>query len=287
MQVDTDWRVAELDPFGIEIDHDLSKELSAAEADRLRTLFYCHKLLLFRGQQLAEDDQVRVLSIFGKVLGARGEYREISTDGNLGAGPLAYHSDLAFTEEPFKVLSLHATQVNDGQSWTSFANGTRVLESLPPQLRGELDQCEALTVISVVQSHRDVDYDPPSFLPQQRRPAVIAHPVTGEPVLYISEMQTARIEGLDEAQSEALLRQLFEALYAPANVYRHYWRNGDFVIWDNIALQHSRCDLTGMTPRKLQRVAVADKSFFDLCPQFDLNDPKIAAWASGSKLEMT
>src|SRR3712207_4964518 len=98
-------------------------------------------------------------------------------------------------------------------------------------------------------------------------------------------MQTARIEGLSQADSDTLLGRLFDALYDPTNVYEHRWNNGDLVIWDNIALQHARCDLTGMRPRRLQRIAVADKSFFDLCPQFDLADPRVAAWASGETLQ--
>lgn len=273
-------------PFGLELHVDLSRPLSPGGQDELRALFATHKLLLFRNQCLSEQEQVRVLETFGQVLGARGEYREISADGNLGAGPLAYHSDLAFTEEPFKILSLHALEVNDGQGWTSFANGAAVLNRLQPEVLDAVTRLEALTVISVVQSHRDVDFDPPPYLPQQRRPAVISHPTTGEAILYVSEMQTARIGDLEPAESEALLQELFSALYAPENVYRHDWRNGDLLIWDNIALQHARCDLTGMHPRRLQRVAVADKSFFELCPQFDLADPRIAAWASGQKLQV-
>lgn len=280
------WTGRPLEPFGLELEADLDQPLTSEDQSALRDLLAEHKLLLFRNQKLSEADQVRVMSALGSVLGGQGEYREISSDGNLGAGPLAYHSDLAFTEEPFKVLSLHALEVNDGQSWTSFANGVTVLEQLPQPLRDKLDGRDALTVISVVQSHREVEFDPPSFLPQQRRPAIVPHPTTGEPVLYISEMQTARLEGLGQAESEELLQQLFSALYAPENVYRHHWCNGDFLIWDNIALQHARCDLTGMHPRRLQRVAIADKSFFDLCPQFDLADPRIAAWASGQKLQV-
>lgn len=283
---DTQWELRPLVPFGIEIARDLAKPLDESDQAELRALMARHKLLLFRNQSFEEAAQVAVLSALGRVLGSRGEYREISSDGNLGAGPLAFHSDLAFTEEPFKYLSLHALAVNDGESWTDFASGTRVLEPMAPDLRARLEGHEARTVISLVQSHRAVAYDNPAFLPQQVRPSIIPHPNTGEPILYISEMQAARIEGLAQADSDALLAELFAALYAPGNVYRHHWHNGDFVIWDNIALQHARCDLAGMVPRRLRRVAVADKSFFELCPQFDLGDSRVAAWASGDALQM-
>lgn len=281
------WDERPLEPFGIEIGVRLDQPLPAGFEQRLVSLFDEHKLLLFRDQQVSEDQQVRLLSLFGKVLGSQGEFREISSDGNLGSGPLTWHSDLAFTDDPFKIISLHAVEVNDGQSWTAFANGVAAMEHLPADLAEAIAGRDAVTALALIQSHRTVDHDVPDYVPQQVRPAVIPHPRTGEPTLYISDMQTARIEGLPRAESDALLAALFDELYAEDHIYRHHWNNGDLLIWDNIALQHSRCDLTGMTPRRLQRVCVADKSFFELLPQFRLDDPRIAAWGSaGTKLEL-
>jgi len=279
-------RLKELTPFGVEVDIDLAKPLTDSAGAALRDLLYDRKLIIFRDQKLAEHDQVRVMGHIGKVLGSNGEYREISSDGNLGAGPLCYHSDLSFTPEPFKVLSLHALDVVDGQTWTRFASGTRAVETLPADLRSRVEAMNAVALISLIQSHREIAYSAPTLLPQQERPAIVPHPITGEPILYVTEMQTARIDDLPPDESEALLQQLFGCLYAPANVYEHRWRNGDLVIWDNLALQHSRPDLTGCIPRRLQRVAVADKSFFDLCPQFDLGDPRVTAWAEGKTLQV-
>ena len=275
-----------LQPFGLELDMDLRTPLDERAQAQFKALFYREKLLVFRNQHLTEADQVRVLGYIGPVLGSKGEYRELSSDGNLGAGPLCYHSDLSFTPEPFKVLSLHALEVVDGQSWTRFANGIRVLQSLPPELIERLQSMTAVSLISLVQTHREIAYSAPSYLPQVERPAIIPHPVTGEPILYISEMQTARIGDLEPGPSEKLLQELFASLYADENVYEHKWQNGDLVIWDNLALQHSRPDLAGCIPRRLQRVCVADKSFFDLCPLFALGDQRVSDWASGKTLQV-
>lgn len=279
-----DFRIKRLEPFGVELFVDLQADFDAETSRRFRELFYREKLLIIRNQQLTEADQVRVMSYIGAVLGDKGEYREISADGNLGAGPLCYHSDLSFTPEPFKALSLHALEVVDGQTWTRFAHGVAAFDALPPDLRAKIASMSAAALISRVQSYREIAYSGPEYLPQVERPAIMPHPVTGEAILYVSEMQTARIGSLPPNESEALLQQLFATLYAPANVYEHRWHNGDLVIWDNLALQHSRPDLTGCVPRRLQRVAVADKSFFDLCPQFALGDPRVTAWASGETL---
>ena len=141
-----------LQPFGLELDMDLRTPLDERAQAQFKALFYREKLLVFRNQHLTEADQVRVLGYIGPVLGSKGEYRELSSDGNLGAGPLCYHSDLSFTPEPFKVLSLHALEVVDGQSWTRFANGIRVLQSLPPELIERLQSMTAVSLISLVQT---------------------------------------------------------------------------------------------------------------------------------------
>jgi len=281
------WTESPFGPFGVELsDVNLAEPLQTDMARRIVELFDQHKLLVVREQDLSEHEHARLLSLFGPVLGSKGEYREISSDGNLGAGPLDWHSDLAFTEKPFKVISLFAKEVNDGQSWTAFANGITTCATLPAALAQAIKGREARTVISMIQTHRAVGYDVPDFLPQIRRPMVIPHPRTGEQVLYINQMQTARIDGLEPNASDGLLSALFRRLYDETAIYRHYWKNGDLLIWDNIALQHSRCDLAGMHPRRMQRIVCADKSFFELLPQFDLADPRIAAWGSGQALDL-
>ncbi len=277
------WHERPLAPFGMEIDLRLEWPLPAGFEQRFVELFDRHKLVVFRNQSLDEHDQVRLLENLGRVLGAHGEYREISSDGALGSGPLTWHSDLAFTQEPYKIISLHAVDVNDGESWTAFANGVEAAAALPDDLAGTIADREAVTVIAPIQTHRAIGYDAATDIAHQVRPVVIPHPRTGEPVLYVSDMQTSRIEGMDQASSDATLAALFAQLYADDRILRHTWNNGDLVIWDNIALQHARCDLTGMTPRRLQRIVVADKSFFDLLPQFAVGDARISAWGSGGK----
>lgn len=277
------WAERAIEPFGMEIDVRLQWPMPDGFEQRMIDLFDRHKLLVFRNQHLSEQDQVRLLRNFGRVLESNGEYREISSDGALGAGPLTWHSDLAFTEEPYKIISLHAVAVNDGQSWTAFANGVEAARTLPADLLRKVAAREAVTVIAPIQSHRVVHYGSPTDIAHQVRPVLWPHPRTGEPILYVSDMQTTRVVGMEQADSDATLAALFDQLYAPDRVYTHRWNNGDLVIWDNIALQHSRGDLTGMTPRKLQRIVIADKSFFDLLPQFQVGDKRISEWGSGGK----
>src|SRR5690242_9853439 len=92
-----------LPSFGREIEFDLSAPLDDAQQQALRDLLYGNGLLVFRNQSLSDQDQTRVLGHFGHVLVEEGGHREISVDGNLGNCALIFHSDLAFTPEPFKL----------------------------------------------------------------------------------------------------------------------------------------------------------------------------------------
>ncbi len=269
---------------GSRVDCDLSRPLDEAQQQALRDLLYEQGLLVFGDQVLSDADQTRVLGYFGNVLVEEGGHREISADGNLGSGRLLFHSDLAFTPEPFSLLSLYGIEIGEGCAATLYASNSKVLDRLPPDLRSRLNGATATNVIPPSQGERLVAFENPDFVPQMNRDAIFAHPVTGRPLLFIFEQQTARFEGMSRNESDVLLETLFERLYAPDNVYRHEWRPGDLVIWDNIAVQHARTEQPHGVSRRLRRVAVADKTFFQLCPQFQPDDSRIAVWGAGGKL---
>jgi alpha-ketoglutarate-dependent taurine dioxygenase len=71
-------------------------------------------------------------------------------------------------------------------------------------------------------------------------------------------MQTDRIEGLPEAEARALVEELLDHLYRPEHIYAHQWRSGDFVFWDNWALQHARPDVSAN--RTLRRVSIGQQA---------------------------
>jgi taurine dioxygenase len=112
--------------------------------------------------------------------------------------------------------------------------------------------------------------DVPENLPRAVHPLVMEHPRTGEEILYINLNQTARIVELPAGESAALIDELFAASYREEEVYEHRWSVGDFVLWDNLALQHARAKITEDAPRTLQRVVLAHKGFFQQCPQFSI-----------------
>ena len=261
-----------LTPFGVEVDRDLSRMTLPEDNAAIRALFDSEKLLRFRGQNLSDQDQIRVMSWLGAVLPPEREHRELSLDGAFGSGRIGFHSDLLFTVAPYERNSLYGLEVEDDQTSTYFVSCSRAAAALPAALRARVEGLDALHSVPLVQAQREIAYDPPAGVTRTRAPVIRRHPRTGEALLQVSEIQTARIEGLNEQESESLLRELFEYLYAPENIFEHVWRGGDLLVWDNLALQHCRNDQSARKVRRLRRVIGAEQSFFELCPEFPRAD---------------
>jgi taurine dioxygenase len=67
---------------------------------------------------------------------------------------------------------------------------------------------------------------------------VRTHPATGRPALFVNPHFTTGIEGMTEEESRAVLSPLYDAATRPENIYRHRWRAGDVVMWDNRCTMH-------------------------------------------------
>ena len=259
--------LVELSPaLGVEVRGvDLGRPLSEASLREIRAAWNNHHLLLFRGRDLTSDDQLRFIRHFGEPLretldGSPFSYvSNVREDAIIRSGALFFHSDLAFTPDPLRAISLFAVETTEGAAPTSFMNAIRGCETLPAALAERIDGPRALHTFDLVNQRGDQRYrvaELPPDAPRATHPVVWSHPELGRSILYVNSMQTDRIEGLPEVESRALLEELLEHLYRPEHIYQHDWRPGDFIFWDNWALQHARPDVS--EDRTLRRVAIGD-----------------------------
>lgn len=261
------WRARE--PFGAEVEHDFREPLTADEQAAFRKLMYERGLLIMRGQSLSLPQQQAVAAYIGPVLsGGRGMEYVSPDDGVLGDRPMTFHSDLAFAPEPFTALSLHAVDVVENRTSTRFVSAVRAYARLPKALKARIAGLRAVAISPARDDVRSAGYDIAPDAIRYTRDLVMIHSVTGEPILYLNEQHAARIEGLSRDESDALIEQLFEPLYAEDNLLEHAWKNGDLLVWDNLALQHGRPDVSGVWPRRLQRAAVANRSMAEQLPNY-------------------
>jgi taurine dioxygenase len=261
------------DALGAEVlGTDLRRPLADDEVAELRDAFDEYHLLLFRGEVLSGEEQVRLCRHFGPIAPElSGEFGYVSNrnpEGVLREGALPFHSDFAFTHEPVHALSLHALEVPSVGAPTIYADAARVLDRMPTALRARI---ESLSIVNVYdfnlptdQRMRERDIAPGS--PCVERPFVQPHVRTGIPVLNANLMHTDRVVGLSEDDSEALLAEVYAVLYGSTNTYTLDWQVGDLAVWDNIALQHHRPDFPTTEGRTMQRVCINPKTTVELVP---------------------
>ncbi len=253
---------AELSGIDLMADGDPPPEVVAA----LRRAFAEHHLLLVRAGPVTVEAQLRLLGLFGPVLVNAGvDHAFVSNtrpDGIIGMGELRFHSDLAFTPEPDLGLSLYGIDLPGGGTTTRFANAAKALRDLEPSLRRRLDGLTARHAFDLATQFghdRALDTPVPATGYRAEHPVVSVDPTTGAEVLYVSEMQTECIVGLDPAEGRRLLEELFVALYASGNVYEHRWERDDLLVWNNMTIQHARGPVAAGESRTLRRATLAHR----------------------------
>ena len=238
---------------------DLDKHLASNEQTVLREAYARAHLVLVRGGCIAMATQRDFASLFGPVIDAA--YVSNARPGAIiPHGALLFHSDLAFTPHPYLGLSLHALELPRSGSSTWFVNAVAAYRALPLVLRDRVRNLSATHAFDLQTQRGDsrAYCEPvPAQAGRARHPVVLTHPVTGDGVLYVNEMQTERINELERDESDELIDALFAHLYSPEFTYEHRWQVGDLIVWDNVAVQHARRDPVD-GPRTLQRVTLAD-----------------------------
>jgi taurine dioxygenase len=255
-----------IDAFGSIITNlDLTKEFDDGMRATLRETFDRRGVLVFRGRDIDATSQDRLCRMLcgddERDAGLR-DPRYVSNSEKGAAAPygrLLFHGDMMWHAKPFEVLSLYGQKVEPGAATTSLASGVVGWERLPSNLRARVEGLKALHATGTVYSRGGDD-----LLRSDReeeistvKPVKIIHPRTGKPILYVSQQTTREIVGLEHEESEALLQTLFSYLYAPEVVYEHSWKDGDLLVFDNLALQHARGNVELHGPKRTLRKVIA------------------------------
>ena len=180
-----------------------------------------------------------------------------SSLGILGATTVQWHSDMASFQEPPSASILYALEVPARAGDTHFSNMYVAYDTLPKKLKREL--------LSYAIHHRVV---PGSSGPGTgaRHPVVCTHPDTGHNALFLGARQHTAVTGLPKHESDRLLDFLWAHATLPEFCYRHRWRPGDVLIWDNRCTVHYRDPFDPRDRRVLLRVQVEGSATPRLAP---------------------
>lgn len=244
---------------------DLSQPMDDATFPHIVALWHEHEVVFFRDQKLTPDQHVAFSRRFGELeLHVRKDccrpgYHELFVVSNIvvdgkpigsqDAG-LFWHSDLCYLKVPSRGSLFYALEVPHDASGkalgdTKFASATAAYNALPEDTRRKIAGLKA------VQSYKKGYYrernagprkpltpEQEAKTPDVEHPIVRTHPFTGKKCLFVNEGYTASIAGMPGTEGDALLNRLIEHSTKPQFVYRHSWRVGDFLLWDNCLVQH-------------------------------------------------
>lgn len=245
--------------FAIEISGvDLGAPLDDAAVEEIRDLWMRNKVVVFRDQTIDDD----TLAAFTERLGGlfvhvrdqfhapdRPEIMYISNLkqegrnlGALGSGDLRWHTDQSYTARPVWGTLLYAIEVPEDGGSTFFGDLAAAYAAMPADLRAEVDGQTAVYSISEAGTTKRLPLRPDQIerSPDQRHPLVRTHPHLGHKSLYLSPNHMTQIGDMSEADSRALIARLTAWAERPDFVYRHDWRVGDVVMWDNASVMHRR-----------------------------------------------
>ena len=278
-----------LHPFGIEVRNlDLSDTLDQATFEEVEHAFNHAGVAVFRDQNLAPEVQIAFSQRFGALeVHVRQEYAlpgypqvhlvsNIREGGrNIGSAYAGdnWHTDLCFMREPARLSILHAREVpNDdtGQPLgsTLFVNVADAWDRLDADtkrriaaLRG-IHQYHRAQEIKRRQRRKDHPRAPlteeqKAQTPDVSHPVVRTHPFTGRKCLYVNPTYTFGIMGWPEDEARVLLDRLLAHCLQAEHIYRHEWRVGDVLMWDNCSTWHKALSDYAVPQRRLMhRTAV-------------------------------
>ncbi|MET8901114.1 TauD/TfdA dioxygenase family protein [Streptomyces sp. NPDC048594] len=252
---------------------DLSRPLGATLREELNRALLEWKVLFFRAQHLTSGQQRDFAGHWGELetnplLSAGASADVVRFDKGAGGAPTyenVWHTDVTFRERPALGAVLQLREVPPFGGDTMWADMAAAYDNLPPEVKERIDGARA--VHDFIPGFARF-YGPERLAPHQdlfppvEHPVVRTHPETGRRMLFVNTSFTTRITGMDRAESDRLLRLLFQQAHVPEYQVRFRWQAGDVAFWDNRATQHYAVGDYGSERRVAERVAIAgDRPF--------------------------
>jgi alpha-ketoglutarate-dependent taurine dioxygenase len=253
--------------IGVEIKADAATMLSGAFAAEIRQLLDQRGVIVVRDLHLDDEELVAFAHTLGEIHHAStGEVFKVTLNekeneqGSYLRRTAEWHMDRMDSDLPPLGSMLTPRVLPPWGGETEFTNTYAAFEDLP---EAEQRRFEAIEVVHTTGSYFGQDHDP--YLEGDRNTETMAKPPKNHPLVWhhrsgrkslVLGITMDQVVGMDRDESREMIRRLMDWASKPEYVYRHEWRMGDLVIWDNTGTMHRVCPYDHASGRQLHRVTL-------------------------------
>lgn len=251
---------------------DLREPIDGAARASLEAGLQRYQVLFFRDQQIGPEHHRALARCFGEPVPHPAYptvdgYAEINVLESTAENPTkidTWHTDMTFLEQPPLGSILRARIIPEHGGDTMFASLFAAYESLSQRMQQYLDGLTALH--SFAHGFRHSLAEPGGWErlgpavranPPVRHPVVRTHPKSGRRALFVNRLFTTHIDGISEAESDAVLAFLFDHLETPEHCCRFRWETDSIAFWDNRATLHRPVNDFFPAHRRMERITIA------------------------------
>jgi taurine dioxygenase len=267
------------DHTGAEIDNiNLNKIYDEGIYSELNKAFLKYSVLVIRNQDLSPNEFHKSSQIFGKIFEQHNKKFSLKDnnlvhyisnkdkyeDGKIYIPGEGYHTDHSNDPNPPKATILHAKEIPSYGGDTQFVNMNLIYKKLPSELKNKINDLKAVHVYQSSHSKRKLmALSNKSEKQDETIHSIIrTHPENKKKCLYINPIRIENIIGLTNSESIKLLEKLMKYVSKKDFEYRHKWKLGDFVIWDNRILIHkANGDYDMNEKRYLYRLMIQNEEY--------------------------
>ncbi|MBO3749103.1 TauD/TfdA family dioxygenase [Streptosporangiaceae bacterium NEAU-GS5] len=241
------------------------------DAEALHAALRDYSVLVTHETTLTPQRQVALTSLLGDVEEAsdmRNHHPDstqvmvVHTSGDTPiVGNQCWHADRSFSAEPTRYTVLYGKDIPPSAGDTLFADMVAAYSGMPSDWKRSLAAAtgthsyDKLARMRAEIHRAPIEPDYQVRHPPVRHPIVRAHPETGAPALFVSELCLSAIDG--QGAPEPSIDELLAHATSDDYVHRHRWQAGDIVIWDNSRVLHRAAPLPPGTTRVLHRTTTS------------------------------
>jgi taurine dioxygenase len=234
---------------------DFTRPVDGETGAVLNKAFVDHHVLVMRGQHFAPGDFKAAVRLFGELqahdkkehhVPGHPDVSYVSNDEFVNGRRIipgeTFHTDHSNHPRPPKATTLFAVELPSSGGDTQYVNVHDAYDDLPEKTKQKIDGLKAVHAYLSKHSPRPLGYlseeSRRNLPPPGVHPLVRTHPENGRKALFLNPVRMESIVGMEDADALKLIDELMQHATQKKYEYRHKWRHGDWVMWDNRSVMH-------------------------------------------------